>query len=174
MKKFIENFNEAELFDKDLAKSVKRCSEFENVRIIFNTFSVNFSSNNKVKCEDAIMAIAIVDSQLTIIQPSGHINAANASEFQNQLTSAVTATQQPVLVDMNRVESLDSAALMSLITAFRLAQSLDRRFGICSVPATVRIIFELTQLDKAFEIFDSRDDFTASLDSSKEALRLTA
>lgn len=120
------------------------------------------------------MAIAIVDSKLTILQPSGHINASNAAEFQNQLTSAVTATQQPVLVDMHRVESLDSAALMSLITAFRLAQSLDRRFGICSVPATVRIIFELTQLDNAFEICDSRDDFTTSLDSSKEALRLIA
>lgn len=120
------------------------------------------------------MAIAILDSNLTIIQPSGHINAANSAEFQRQLTSAVASAEHAVLVDMQRVESLDSAGLMSLISAFRLAQRLQRRFGICSVAPSIRIIFELTQLDEAFEIFESRDVFAATLEKSEEALRLIA
>lgn len=120
------------------------------------------------------MAIAILDSNLTIIQPSGHINASNSAEFQRQLTSAVASAKSAVLVDMQRVESLDSAGLMSLITAFRLAQRLQRRFGICSVAPAIRIIFELTQLDEAFEIFENREVFAATLESSKEALTLIA
>lgn len=58
------------------------------------------------------MTIAIRDSQLTIIQPSGHINAANAAEFQRQLTGAVTSAPNAVFFDMHRLESLDSEGLM--------------------------------------------------------------
>lgn len=109
------------------------------------------------------MAIAIMDSHLTIIQPSGHINASNASEFQRQLTTAVASQQHSILVDMKRVESLDSAGLMALISALTLAQSLKRRFSLCSVAPSIRMIFELTQLDGAFEVFESRDAYAATL-----------
>jgi anti-sigma B factor antagonist len=108
------------------------------------------------------MAIAIMDSNLTIIQPSGHINASNASEFQRQLTTAVASQQYSILVDMKRVESLDSAGLMALISGLSLAQSLKRRFSLCGVAPSIRMIFELTQLDGAFEIFESRDAFAAT------------
>ena len=120
------------------------------------------------------MTIAIRDSQLTIIQPSGHINVANVAEFQQQLTSAVTSSQNAVLVDMQRVESLDSAGLMSLVCALRLAQSLHRRFSICSVTPPIRMIFELTQLDAAFDIFTNRDAFVATLESSDQPVLLMA
>ncbi len=120
------------------------------------------------------MAIAIMDSQLTIVQPSGHINASNASEFQRQLTSAVASQQNAVLVDMHRVESLDSAGLMGLVSALSLAQNLKRRFSICCVAPSIKIIFELTQLDSAFEIFATRDAFLATLEARENEIRLSA
>ena len=110
------------------------------------------------------MALTLMNSQLTVIQPSGHVNAANAVEFQQQLTTAVSSGERPVLVDMHRVESIDSAGLMALVSAFRLAQSRKQRFGLCCLAPSIRIIFELTQLDEAFEIFESRDAFTATLE----------
>ncbi len=110
------------------------------------------------------MAITFMNSQLTVIQPSGHVNAANAVEFQHQLTKAVSSGERPVLVDMHRVESLDSAGLMALVSAYRLAQSRKQRFGLSCLAPSIRIIFELTQLDEAFEIFESRDAFTSALE----------
>ena len=120
------------------------------------------------------MAIAILDSQLTIIQPSGHINASNATEFQSQLTTAVASQKHSVLVDMHRVESLDSAGLMALVSALSLAQNLKRRFSLCCVAPSIRIIFELTQLDTAFEIYESREAFVATLTRSENDRRLIA
>ncbi len=120
------------------------------------------------------MAIAIMDAQLTMIQPSGHINASNANEFQRQLTAAVASQKNAVLVDMYRVESLDSAGLMGLVSALSLAQNLKQRFSICCVAPSIRIIFELTKLDGAFEIFETRDAFLATIDSSKNDVRLSA
>ena len=120
------------------------------------------------------MAIAIVDSHLTIIQPSGHINASNVSEFQRQLTTAVASQQHSILVDMSRVESLDSAGLMALISALTLAQSLKRRLSLCGVTPSIQMIFELTQLDGAFEIFESREAFAATNKRKAEASELIA
>ncbi|MFB8787746.1 MAG: STAS domain-containing protein [Potamolinea sp.] len=120
------------------------------------------------------MAIAILDSQMTIIQPSGHINASNAPEFKRQLTSAFASERHCVLVDMQRVESLDSAGLMALVSALSMSQNLNLRFSICSLPPSIQIIFELTQLDRVFEIFESREAFKSSIVLSDQAVKLIA
>ena len=95
--------------------------------------------------------------EMTVIRPSGPFNASNASELQQQMTTVVTqARYSCVVVDLEQVEFIDSAGLMALVHVLRLAQLLGKRFSICSVSPSIRIIFELTQLDRVFEIFDSQ------------------
>jgi anti-sigma B factor antagonist len=93
--------------------------------------------------------------QGALVRAQGHINAASAPEFQQQLIQVVSSDATAVLVDMSQVESLDSAGLMALVSALSLAQQLDKRFSLCSVPAPARIILELTQLDRVFEVLPS-------------------
>ncbi|MEM9003768.1 MAG: STAS domain-containing protein [Cyanobacteria bacterium P01_F01_bin.86] len=89
---------------------------------------------------------------LTVVQPSGVLNAANASELQVKLSEQIESEKSTgLMVDMSQVESLDSAGLVSLVSALRLARNLSKRFCLSSVPPSVRIVFELTQLDQAFE-----------------------
>jgi anti-sigma B factor antagonist len=90
--------------------------------------------------------------------PQGYVSAANAGEFQQNLVRAIESTNDPLfLVDMEKVEFLDSAGLMVLVNGFRLSQNLGRRFSLCSLAPSVKIIFEVTQLDKVFEIFENRE-----------------
>lgn len=104
-------------------------------------------------------------SEFTTFRPEGYLSAANASDFLERLTVEVrSSVDSALLVNMEAVEFMDSAGLMALIKAFRLAESLGRRFGICSIAPSVRIMFELTQLDKAFEIFEDRSAFQAAID----------
>jgi anti-anti-sigma factor len=110
------------------------------------------------------MSSTAIYNKVTAFQPQGYVSAANATEFLDQLSKAVKAQADSILlVDMKEVEFMDSAGLMALIKGFRLAQNLNRRFSICSVAPSVRMIFELTQLDEVFEIFDNRDSFEASV-----------
>jgi len=102
------------------------------------------------------MTTIIASPDVTVIRVHGFCNAANVSEFQHQMKIAVTEKRHThVLVDLEQVESLDSAGLMTLVYGLRLSQTLGRRFGLCSVSPSIRIIFELTQLDQVFEIFES-------------------
>ncbi|MBW4477024.1 MAG: STAS domain-containing protein [Tolypothrix brevis GSE-NOS-MK-07-07A] len=99
---------------------------------------------------------ALVESpKIAVIRPQSGLNAANALEFERNLTTALTQNDISILVvDFAAVESLDSAGLMALVSALKLAQSLGRRFSLCSVSPAIKIIFELTQLDEVFEIIE--------------------
>lgn len=113
------------------------------------------------------MQTLLASPQYAVIQPQGHVNAANALELQQQLSSVISAEKSAsVLVDLSQVESLDSAGLMALVSALSLAQRLGQRFTLCSVSPSLRIIFELTQLDRVFEIFENQAAFTASLETA--------
>lgn len=110
------------------------------------------------------MVTAIANPQINVLQLEGSFHAANAAQLQARLTRAVqSSTNLPLLVDMEGVEFLDSAGLMALVSALSLAQKLKRRFSLCSVSPSIRILFELTQLDRVFEIFANRAAFEAAL-----------
>jgi anti-sigma B factor antagonist len=112
----------------------------------------------------------LADSSLATIKPSGYITAANVREFQAELTATVTEkSASSFLVDMQQVEFLDSAGLMALVSAFRLSQKLNKRFTLCSLPASVQIVFELTQLDKVFEIVASPEALAEESQASRDA-----
>lgn len=110
------------------------------------------------------MQSTLIRPQASIVRPYGHLNAANAANFQTQLTAAVHVEHtSTILVDMSQVESLDSAGLMALVSASNLANARQKRLNLCAVPVSIRIIFELTQLDRVFEIFENFSSFEATL-----------
>lgn len=101
------------------------------------------------------MQSTLINPKTTVFQPCGHINAANAAALQQQLVETVSSLEySPLMVDMSRVESLDSAGLMALVSTLTIAQRLNKQFGLLGVSPSIRIIFELTQLDRVFEILE--------------------
>ncbi len=107
-----------------------------------------------------MMKTSLLETQVTTFSPQGYLSAANAGKFLQELTQLVQSpATSPLLIDMKEVDFMDSAGLMALIEAFRLAQELEKELSICSVAPSVRMIFELTQLDRVFDIFDSKDSF---------------
>lgn len=110
------------------------------------------------------MRSPILRCTIATFEPSGYITAANAAEFQQQLKEVVTSqSHATLLVDMAQVEFLDSAGLMALASALSLAESLGKRFSLCSLEPSVHMLFELTQLDRVFEIFENRQVFESTL-----------
>lgn len=97
------------------------------------------------------------------LTPEGYLCAGNVGMFQKQLSESLSSISfrdhRAILIDMSKVEFLDSAGLMCLVSAHRLAKELGKRFSICSLTPSVRMIFELTQLDQSLEIFESTAEF---------------
>lgn len=100
---------------------------------------------------------------ITVIRPQGCLNATNAWELERDLTTALAQDGNTILlVDLASVESIDSAGLMVLVSALKLAGRLGRSFRVGSVSPAIRIIFELTQLDRVFEIFGDETELAVA------------
>ncbi|MUH01185.1 STAS domain-containing protein [Scytonema sp. UIC 10036] len=107
--------------------------------------------------------------KIAVIRPQGSISGSKALELDLDLRTAIANDDVSVLLlDLQYVESLDCSGLMALVSAQKLAQAENKRFSLCCVSASLRIIFELTQLDTVFEIFDCEAEFEATCESVKE------
>ncbi len=90
-------------------------------------------------------------SSTTVAQPTGALNAANADAVRQELLAALSSEQcGGVVVDLSQVESMDSAGLIALAASLRAAQAAGKFLQLRQVPPSIRIVFELTQLDGAF------------------------
>ncbi|MGB3291538.1 MAG: STAS domain-containing protein [Phormidesmis sp.] len=99
--------------------------------------------------------MAIRNPSITVTCPAGILNAESASRFQRQLVSAIhDSCGGELVVDMSDVDSLDNAGLVSFMSALSAARSKSERLSICSAPPSVRIVFELTQLDRVFTMIE--------------------
>lgn len=110
------------------------------------------------------MQSTLVKSQLKVIKPENPINASNSQEFQQQLLAEISAEGVSlVVVNMERVEYVDSAGLMALVSGMDLARSLGKRLMVCNISTAVRMVFEISQLDEAFEILDGNEVVEAAI-----------
>ncbi|MDP8933004.1 MAG: STAS domain-containing protein [Cyanobacteriota bacterium] len=106
------------------------------------------------------MQTVLAHKPITVIRPLDHLNAATAGEFGRQLMTAIaTPGVVAVLVDFSEVTFIDSAGLMTLVSGLKQAKKMGRRFSICSVSPGIRMILELSQLDRAFEICENVESF---------------
>ena len=101
------------------------------------------------------MTSTLIKTKVETITPQNQVSAANAKELQDQIEDMFNLSPPSMLlVNMEKVEFMDSAGLMVLVNAFNRAKELDLCFRLRSVNESIKIIFELTQLDQVFEIVE--------------------
>ncbi len=92
-----------------------------------------------------------------VLQPQGRLDLSGGDSLKQQLTTLSTRRYRLWIVDMSRVEFVDSAGLVALVGSLNAAAQSDARLILCGLRPATRIVFEITQLDRAFTIFESYD-----------------
>ena len=102
------------------------------------------------------MQQTLTKPKILVIRPPSSLDATTAIEFTQELAIAITQNNcSTLVVDLGQVKFLDSNGLMALVSGLKLAEKLKCRLRLCSITPAIKIIFELTQLDGIFELFDS-------------------
>lgn len=85
------------------------------------------------------------------------LDAANAADFKAFLAGLVEGGSTAIGVDLTHVSFIDSSGLGALVSG---KKRLGERghIALWGLSPQVRSLFELTQLFKVFEIFESEDD----------------
>ncbi|MBW4666995.1 MAG: STAS domain-containing protein [Cyanomargarita calcarea GSE-NOS-MK-12-04C] len=101
--------------------------------------------------------------QVKIFQPNGILDATRSQEFRENISEVLESGAKIVLVDFQNVTFMDSSGLGALVLAFKALRAADTKLVICSINEQIRILFELTGMDKVFEVFINQDDFHQSV-----------
>lgn len=99
---------------------------------------------------------------VTVLQPVGRFDTLTAPLVQEELAAATQESPARVIVDLSRVDFVDSTALATLVGGMKRARQGGGDLRLCAPQPPVRMIFELTRLDKAFEIFPQAQDALAA------------
>ena len=96
------------------------------------------------------------DDGAHIICLRGEIHVTTAPRFAEHLTEAIESGKTAVVLDMTGVEFIDSTGLSVLLNGMRLITQRRGRLALVCTNPTVLRLFQITNLDKTFDIFDDR------------------
>ncbi|WP_017319395.1 STAS domain-containing protein [Mastigocladopsis repens] len=98
------------------------------------------------------------ECQVVLFKPEGRIDLQGGMALNERMAAVVPQRNQLWVIDLTKVDFMDSSGLVSLVKGLRSARQSGCRLVLCNVQAAVRLILELTQLDSVFEIFNTYDD----------------
>jgi anti-sigma B factor antagonist len=100
---------------------------------------------------------------LHTVSVMGELDQGTVPELRGMLAEAIGEAPASVLVDLSDCNFIDSTGLSLLVEAKRRLADEDRRFGVCCPDADVRRLLELTGIDRAVGLFDTREQAVEAL-----------
>jgi len=97
-------------------------------------------------------------NNLPVLQLKGRFDAHEVEPVNAWLAEQVKAGSAKIIVNLESVNFIDSTALSTLVRGLKLCREQNGDLHLCSLQQPVRVIFELTRLDKAFNIFPNEEE----------------
>ena len=97
-------------------------------------------------------------TNVKILRLAGRFDTLNADPVQAWIDEATEAEPANLVVNLQDVWFVDSTGLATLVAGMKRSREKKGDLRICGLQQPVRMIFELTRLDKAFEIFNSEEE----------------
>jgi anti-anti-sigma factor len=99
------------------------------------------------------------ESQLVIVDMVGEIDVNAVARIRDTLGDLTKAASPQIIVNLAGATYIDSSGLGVLMAARRETLKGGGRLALCGMTKDVRMVLELTRLNKFFEIYD--DEITA-------------
>jgi anti-sigma B factor antagonist len=90
-----------------------------------------------------------------LLQPQGRLDEDGGTWLKQQIAMVAPRRYKLWLIDMSRVEFIDSAGLVALAQGLKTAAQAGAQLILFGLRPAARVIFEITQLDRVFTIFES-------------------
>ncbi len=100
----------------------------------------------------------------TIVEVGGEIDVYTAPRLREQLVDLVAEGKYHLIVDMEKVDFLDSTGLGVLVGGLKRVRAHDGSLRLVCTQERILKIFRITGLTKVFPIHDSVDEALAATD----------
>lgn len=100
--------------------------------------------------------------EVTVLTVKGELTADTLDELVEQRDQLIATARANLVLDAGAVTAFDSAGLEALVVTGRTCAHLKGTLKIASLDETARKIFEITRLDRKFELYGDLDSAVRS------------
>ena len=97
-----------------------------------------------------------------MLEVGGEVDLSTAPALRSRVEELIRDGVRRLLVDLERVDFLDSSGLSALVTALKVMQEVDGRMALVCTRDAVLKVFTVTGLDRVFSIHASVPEAVAT------------
>ena len=113
--------------------------------------------------------VKTLDKFLSITPQEKSIETFNSRDFKTKVIDLVNQNRESVILNLSKVDFIDSNGLGSLIALVKLLASYKSKMVICEAKDPVKRIFNLTRLDQVLPLFVNEEEAKKFLIESVKA-----
>jgi len=95
---------------------------------------------------------------IAILYLKGRFDAHEVEPVHKWIQEQIDKGNVKIIVNLEGVNFVDSTALSTLVRGLKHCREQNGDLHLCCLQQPVRVIFELTRLDKAFDIYATEDE----------------
>ena len=99
----------------------------------------------------------------TIVSIKGDVDLYSSPQVRKAIIALAEKRAPVILVDLHQVGYMDSSGVATLVEGLQQAGKYKGKFKLFGLTSAVREVFELSRLDKVFEIYPNEDAAFGSL-----------
>lgn len=107
-----------------------------------------------------------MDLDFEVIRPTGILNVVTGNQLRRDVSDFIDCGKNIILVDLQNVEFVDSSGLGALVAAMQSVKLVGGKFYICSINEQIQMLFELTKMERIFQIYLNQNEFINKFVSS--------
>lgn len=93
----------------------------------------------------------------TVLSISGDVDLYSSPDVRKELISLTDKKVKNILVDLNEVSYMDSSGVATLVEGLQQIGKYKGKLVLFGLHSVVKEVFELSRLDKVFEIYPDRE-----------------
>jgi anti-sigma B factor antagonist len=99
---------------------------------------------------------------ISVFKMTGDIDINTSPEVKKSFDQAIVAKRDKVVINLKDVGYVDSSGLATLVEILKNMRAYGGKLKLSNLSAKVRGLFEITKLDKLFDIVAEEEDATIS------------
>ena len=96
-----------------------------------------------------------------VIQPQGILDSVNTNNLRRDILDTIDGEVKVILLDLQNITFMNSSGLGALVATLKAVKSKGGELALCSLSDQVRMIFELSRMERIFQVFEDSQQFEA-------------
>jgi anti-anti-sigma factor len=100
-----------------------------------------------------------MDTKFETIELTGILDGIKGNELRREVSEIIAKGTDVLLIDLKDVNFINSSGLGSLVSSMQIVRDVNAKLFVCSINDQVKMLFELTKMDKIFKVYKDKEDF---------------